>query len=150
MKKIILAVTLFSLALGFTMAQEESFKTASLSQPKLVLTGTENYEAGGSQWTRYNLSVVNRREYPDAMFAPAPNLPPCGSNRNASRSWVDIFERGGRRVYGFCALGSSEMLGDLWFAVPKGQAPPDFVYIVIDERKLKTKLVSNRVSMSAP
>jgi len=147
MKKIILAVTLLSLAFTFTWAQEESSK---LPRPRLVFTGTEDFKVDKYQLTRYKLSVENRRAYPDAMFAPAPDLPPCGSNTNASRSWVDIFARGGQRIYGFCALGSSETLGHLWFAVPKGEAPPDYVHIVIEDRKLKTKLVSNVVSTGAP
>jgi hypothetical protein len=78
------------------------------------------------------------------MFAPAPGLPPCGSNANSSRSWVDFFEnRTNRRLYGFCALGSPANLGRIWFALPEGQIPPSYVYIKIIDRQTNTTYTSN-------
>jgi hypothetical protein len=38
----------------------------------------------------------------------------------------------------------------LWFALPEGEDTPDFVYIIITDRKLNTELKSNLVSTSAP
>jgi hypothetical protein len=121
-----------------------------LPQPNLIFTGKENYEANGAQWTRYTLSVFNRSEYPEEMFASAPDLPPCGVNTKSSRSWVDVYARNGKRLYGFCALKSPNELGSLWFAVPKEQAPPDAVYIVIEDRKLNREFKSNLAQISAP
>jgi hypothetical protein len=122
----------------------------TIPQPKLVFAGTEDYETGGSQWTRYKLTIDNRSEFPNEMFEPAPDLPPCGANKNSSRSWVDIFDCNGKRLYGFCALGSPDQLSKLWFAVPKGQAPPSIVYIVINDRKLNKQFKSNPVWTSTP
>lgn len=116
-----------------------------LPNPVLQLTSTERYEAGGKQWVRYRFSVYNRDQYPAAMFAASPALPPCGNNTNASRSWVDFFAQNGKRLYGFCALGSPGDLDKIWFAVEEGQLPPSWVYIEITDRQTNTKYRSNLV-----
>ena len=115
----------------------------STANPQLVLTGVEHYQAGGAPFTRYRFDVANKDQFPPAMFAPAPDLPPCGRNTNASRSWVDIFDQFGKRLYGFCALGTPQDLGTIWFALPEGVAPPSWVYIVINDRRTDRKYKSN-------
>ena len=87
--------------------------------------------------------MFNKQAYPAAMFAPAPGLPPCGSNTNSSRTWVDFFTSRGQRIYGFCALGSPDNLGSIWFALPEGQIPPSYVYIEMHDRQTNTKYRSN-------
>ena len=61
--------------------------------------------ASGGQYTRYLLAVVNRAAYPADLFQVASDLPPCGSNSNSARTWVDIYDQDDNRIYGFCALG---------------------------------------------
>src|SRR5215210_5076321 len=97
--------------------------------PVLVLTGTELYQTGGKSFIRYKYLVFNSSDYPDSMFAAAPNLPPCGTNTKASRTWVDIYDQGGKRLYGFCAFGKSADLNDIWFSVEEGVIPPSWIYI---------------------
>jgi len=77
------------------------------------------------------------------MFAPAPTLPPCGANTKSSRTWVDIFDQRGKRLNGFCALGSSEHLNSIWFALPEGELPPSWIYIELNDRQTATKYKSN-------
>jgi hypothetical protein len=127
--------------------------TASISttQPQLAFIGRQVFEVAGSQGgIRYKLSVVNRSEYSDEIFEVAPDLPPCGQNTNASRSWVAIYDGRGKRLNGFCALKSSEELSNLWFGLAKAEAPPELVYIVIKDRKLNKEFKSNLVSTNAP
>jgi hypothetical protein len=107
------------------------------------MTGTEHYTTGGKDWVRHRFDVLNKDEYPADMFAPAPSLPPCGSNANSSRSWVDFFDSRGKRLYGFCALGGPDMLGSIWFATEEGTVPPSYVYIEINDRQTNTKYRSN-------
>jgi hypothetical protein len=64
----------------------------SLPNPVLVLIGTEQYEANGKQWTRYKYTVANRADYPDELFVASPDLPPCGRNSKASRTWIDFYD----------------------------------------------------------
>ena len=114
-----------------------------LPNPVLYLTGTENYTANGKDWTRYKYSVDNALSYPAEMFAAAPALPPCGLNTKSSRSWVDIFDQTGKRLYGFCALAKPENLNQIWFALEEGTVPPSWVYIEINDRQTNTKYKSN-------
>ncbi|PYS98373.1 MAG: hypothetical protein DMF65_10385 [Acidobacteria bacterium] len=77
------------------------------------------------------------------MFAASPNLPPCGNNTKASRTWVDIYDQRGKRLYGFCALGKPSDLNHLWFALESGVVPPSWVYIEMTDRTTNTKYKSN-------
>ena len=116
---------------------------AVLPNPILYLIGTEFYTANGQSFIRYRYNVLNVQAYPAAMFATAPALPPCGLNRNSARTWVDIFESRGTRLYGFCALGSPSDLNQIWFALPEGQIPPSYIYIELNDRQTNTKYRSN-------
>lgn len=111
--------------------------------PKLYLTSQEYYTASGKNFVRYKYDVLNKKEYPAALFAPAPGLPPCGSNANSSRTWVDFFKQDGTRIYGFCALSKPQDLGDIWFALEEGVIPPSWIYIEINDRQTNTKYKSN-------
>lgn len=117
---------------------------STLPNPILYITGTEQYTANGTSFIRYRYDVLNKDAYPAAMFAPAPGLPPCGNNANSSRTWVDFFNgRTNVRIYGFCALGSPQSLGSIWFAMPEGTVPPSYVYIELNDRQTNTKYRSN-------
>ena len=111
--------------------------------PVLFMTGTEYYQANGKQWTRYKYDVLNKTDYPAAMFAASPALPPCGANTKASRTWVDIYDQRGKRLYGFCALSKPEDLGSIWFALEDGVIPPSYIYIELNDRQTNTKYKSN-------
>ena len=115
----------------------------TLPNPILYLTATEVYTTAGGTFVRHRYDVFNKAQYPAAMFAPAPGLPPCGRNTNSSRTWVDFFDSRGNRLYGFCALGSPSDLGSIWFATPEGTVPPSYVYIEINDRQTNTKYRSN-------
>jgi hypothetical protein len=118
--------------------------TSAQPNPILYLTSSEPHVVNGQTFIRYNYDVFNKDQYPAAMFAAAPNLPPCGNNHNSSRSWVDFYNgRTNARIYGFCALGSPANLGQIWFALPEGQIPPSYVYIEITDRQTNTKYRSN-------
>jgi hypothetical protein len=118
---------------------------ANLPPPKpvLYLMRTEPYTTGGKNWIRYRYDVANKDAYPADMFAAAPTLPPCGSNTNSSRTWVDFFDATGKRLYGFCALSKPADLGLLWFALEEGVIPPSYVYIELNDRQTNTKYKSN-------
>jgi len=123
---------------GPTAAQDPA-----LPKPILYLTGSEYYSANGKNWVRHMYDVFNKDKYPAAMFAQAPALPPCGLNTKSSRTWVDFFDSTGKRLYGFCALGSPSDLGKIWFATEDGVIPPSYVYIEINDRQTNTKYKSN-------
>ena len=136
-----ISIRLFAAAAAFFAAAGTA---GAQPNPVLYLTGTEYYSVNGQNFVRYRYDVFNKDQYPAAMFAAAPGLPPCGTNTNSSRSWVDFFEnRTNRRIYGFCALGSPNNLSQIWFALPEGQLPPSYVYIEITDRQTNRKYRSN-------
>ena len=114
-----------------------------IPNPVLYFLGPEYVEIGGKQMIRYHYDVENKNVYPDDMFAAAPSLPPCGSNTKSSRTWVDIYDQTGKRIYGFCAFSKSADLGKIWFALEADKVPPSYVYIELNDRKTNTKYKSN-------
>lgn len=119
--------------------------------PVLEFTGTESFTVSGNAFTRYKLSVTNHASYPDSLFRPSPDLPPCGANASASRTWVDIFNGDtNQRMYGFCALTASQDLTAIWFALPQGDPAPGSVYVVLRDRRCPSSYTSNAVPVGAP
>ena len=136
----LVAVTLL---LIFSSAALNSNAQRPLPNPVLYFIGAEPYTANGKDLMRYKFEVDNSSVYPNTLFAAAPGLPPCGSNTKASRSWVDIFDSRGKRLYGFCALSKASDLNTIWFAVERDVIPPSYVYIEINDRETNTKYKSN-------
>ena len=116
---------------------------AALPNPVLVFTRQELFQQGGKNFMRYNYAVTNSADYPAELFAAAPQLPPCGTNKKASRTWVDIYDQRGKRLFGFCELSKPADLDHLWFALDSDAVPPSWVYIEMTDRATNTKYKSN-------
>jgi hypothetical protein len=114
-----------------------------LPNPILYFLGPEYVQINGKQMIRYTYDVLNKDQFPDDMFAKSPNLPPCGTNTQAARTWVDLYNQTGTRLNGFCALGKSADLGKIWFAMEETVIPPSYIYIELNDRKTNTKYKSN-------
>jgi hypothetical protein len=130
-------------SLIFVFAAQGVASAPAPPNPILYLLGLEFFETGGKQFTRYRYDVFNKDAYPNDMFAQAPELPPCGNNTKASRTWVDFFDQGGKRLNGFCALGKPADLNGIWFALEVGTIPPSYIFIVLHDRKTNVKYKSN-------
>src|ERR1041384_1871108 len=100
--KLMLAIVI--LTTGFTTTIRSARSAPALPNPVLYLTRTETYQANGKTFIRYRFDVFKKDPSPADLFAAAPDLPPCGKNTKASRTWVDFFDQSGKRLYGFCAL----------------------------------------------
>lgn len=132
------------LSLILTSAGTETRATQPiLPNPVLYLMNTELYTQGGKQFIRYRFDVANKNEYPDALFAPAPALPPCGQNKNSARTWVTVYDQSGKRLQAFCVFGKPADLGSIWFALEEGVLPPSYIYIEMHDRQTDTKYKSN-------
>jgi hypothetical protein len=138
-----ITVLLAGLFLVFLAHGNASTAPAILPNPVLYLTGTEFYHANGKDFIRYRYDVLNKTDYPADLFAAAPALPPCGANTKSSRTWVDIFDSRGKRLYGFCALSKPADLSLIWFALESNVVPPSYVYIELNDRQTNTKYKSN-------
>lgn len=116
---------------------------AELPNPVLVFIGQVSVEGGGKSFVRYRFEVDNFAAYPKELFAPSPNLPPCGTNSKAARTWVDIYEQSGKRLNRFCDLHSPADLNGIWFALELNELPPSWVYIELTDRQTGSKYKSN-------
>ena len=114
-----------------------------LPAPDLIVAHAELYMASGQLYARYRLAVQNWAEFPDELFVASPGLPPCGSNPNSARTWVDVYDDGGLRLTGFCALTSAEGLNETWFSTAAGVPPPANVYITLHDRLCDLVYTSN-------
>ena len=134
---------LAGITLILVMAVQGVASAPVIPNPVLYFLGPEYVEIGGKQMIRYHYDVENKSVYPDDMFAAAPTLPPCGANTKSSRTWVDVYEQSGKRIYGFCAFSKSADLGKIWFALEADKIPPSYIYIELNDRKTNTKYKSN-------
>ena len=115
----------------------------ALPNPVIYFLGEEVFQQGGKTYIRYRYDVFNKDVYPADLFAAAPNLPPCGTNTKASRTWVDLFDQSGKRLYGFCALSKPGDLNQIYFALEDGVIPPSWIYIQMTDRQTNTTYKSN-------
>ena len=140
-------VRTFLACLALTCLAGHTASTASarrvLPNPVLYLSSLEYFTAGGKNMVRYKFNVMNSDEYPNNMFAAAPDLPPCGQNKSSSRTWVDIYDQSGKRLYGFCGFTKPDNLNSIWFALEETVIPPSWVYIELNDRATNTKYKSN-------
>lgn len=144
MKSIDRKVLVFLASLGLAMSAAGGVSTAQqpLPNPVLVFTAPEFFQSGGKQLIRYRYNVANFAVYPKELFAAAPDLPPCGKNTKAARTWVDMYDGTGKRLNGFCAFSSPDDLNQLWFALDSDVVPPSWVYIELTDRKTNMKYKS--------
>jgi hypothetical protein len=145
--KIRFAVSL-PLLLGTVLSAPALVSAVPLPNPILYLTGTELVQQGGKTFIKYHYDVFNKDQYPAGMFAAAPNLPPCGANTKSSRTWIDIFDSKGKRLYGFCNISKPADLSQLYFALEDNVVPPSYVYIEMTDRQTNTTYKSNLAETS--
>lgn len=142
--KILRALCTVSLTVAF-IARTGAAAAPFVPNPVAVFLGNEAVTTNGVNMTRYKFDVFNKEQFPAEMFSPAPTLPPCGSNNNASRTWVDLYDQNGKRLSGFCVLGKPEDLNGIWFALGSDVIPPSWIYIELTDRQTNTKYKSNLV-----
>ena len=134
---------LVSVTLLLIFAVHSSASAPVLPNPVLYFLGQEFLTTNGKQVIRYNFDVLNKTDYPNDLFAASPDLPPCGTNTKAARTWVDVYDQSGKRLNGFCALGKPADLHGIWFSLDTDVVPPSWVYIEMNDRQTNTKYKSN-------
>ncbi len=137
------AITICWLGLTCVVSGFQGFNSRPLPNPVLTLARVEPFTREGKQFIKYIYNVDNADSYPAEMFAASPDLPPCGKNTNASRTWIDFYDSRGKRLFGFCALAKPGDLNGIWFALEVDVVAPSYVYIEMNDRKTDTKYKSN-------
>jgi len=108
-------------------------------------------DTAGNRITLYWLRVANWQEYAPALFTAAPDLPPCGTNAQAPRTWVEVYDATAMtRLYGWCALQAPSAMTRLGFGRLTSSVQPTQVYIAVVDRRLNLTLRSNVVDLLPP
>lgn len=144
-KSVSVAISFLFLLTAFGAVAAEA--QTMIPRPILVFKGKQIYDSPFGKRTLYKFDVENKTDFPEEMFAAAPDLPPCGINKNSSRSWIEIHLQKGGVIYGFCALKSPKELDQLSFSLPvETKLNLDYVYIVINDRQMNREYKSTLVS----
>ena len=109
--------------------------SAPRSSPKPVISFVRWEPGAFPEVLRAVFSVSNRNDFPNELFEPAPNLPPCGVNRMAWRAWVYFLASNGQRLNGFCGGPSDPSLRSIALNGKVGSPAPKGVTVVIVDRQ---------------
>ena len=77
------------------------------------------------------------------MFEASPDLPACGGNESASRTYVEIWNMAQQEIYGYCAL--SEASGLTLLSVTMDEPGEEF-YVSLYDRRCGARVYSNVVT----
>ena len=111
----------------FTLAQD-------LPKPKFGFVRVSEHVNDGVAYRMYAVEVANRGKYDNDLFVPSPKLPPCGRNANASRTWLNIYNGNGTRIYGWCAINANGELASLKFNIPSANPQPRSLFTEFIDR----------------
>ena len=145
MRVLVATCLVLALALSFVSTESRAGEPCypDLPDPVLVFTG---FEDTGSA-IRFFLDVSNRDVFPKELFELRGDLGPCGQNTTPSRTWVDIYDQSGTRLFGFCAIDHPSGLQNLWFAAADCDSAPEAVYITLTDRLCNIVYTSNLVNV---
>ena len=117
-----------------------------MPKPDLRFVRVTDVKVNGKPFRMYEIEIVNRAEFVNELFVPAPDLPPCGYNASASRTWIDIHTKKGR-IYGFCAINSNDELSSLKFNIPANANQPTKLFVDFRDRREDKVVRSNTVDV---
>jgi hypothetical protein len=118
-----------------------------MPKPRLGLIRTDDVTEKGLRLRMYTIEITNSSEFSDELFAASPDLPPCGTNANSSRTWINIYIDNGRRVYGWCAIHSNGELSSLKFNIPADDPQPSKFYVEFVDRREGKVIKSNKIEI---
>ena len=121
----------------------------NLATPELALTDKQTYSFGSGSYTIYYLTVINRAEYPDDMFALSADYPACIEG-NGSRTIVEIYDSESNLITELCDFTSPDDLATFSFIIYNNRSYPESAYIRIVDRECDHTYLSNSVANSLP
>lgn len=138
---------------SFTVIVQPSppVKAVNLPTPILEWKSLNKNSVGsdGKSYLGLTFSITNASSFADELFAPAPQLAACGLNKNASRTWLNIYDFAtDQPLYGFCGLGKSSDLSSLSFNIAPGKVA-NCIYITLTDRQTQKIVRSNPINLLA-
>lgn len=143
MRYLVLILLVTFIAINGNTKEAESVRPV----PILEFLKAEREVLAKFEFKRYYLNIKNHEKYSKELFRVAPDLPPCGLNKNSSRTWVNIYNQDNNRIYGWCGFDDPSDLTKVSFAVRKGVVPPKKVYVELWDREKDIKYKSNLVTV---
>ena len=140
LKRVCAAIFLAAAVAGIAAAQD-------LPRPVIKVVRLEDKVNNGYRVRTFEMEITNRGEFAAELFAPSPDLPPCGKNANSARTWINIYNENGTRLYGFCAIKTIEDLASLRFNLPADIKQPDKIYIDLIDRREQRMARSEKVNI---
>lgn len=123
----------------------------ALPKPELQYLGPRRLMLRGLALVRHVFAVANWQAYDKALFAPAPDLPPCGQNANAARTWVDLLDGAtGAQIFNHCAFTGPENLQGISHSFGRDGAPPAKVALRMTDRKTGRRVTSDPIPLRRP
>lgn len=116
-----------------------------LPKPELAFVRSFVVAENTREIRNYFFEIVNRDEFSDDLFVRTDELPPCGINPRASRTWLNFFDGDGNRIYGHCVINGKKQLELIGFGRPKEDEPPRSVYVEFYDRVTGETVRSNVV-----
>jgi hypothetical protein len=132
------AIFLLAVSAAVVVGQE-------MPKPDLRFVRVEDDTVNGRPIRRFTIEITNSSEFSDELFAASPDLPPCGKNGNSSRTWINIYGDGGKRIYGWCGISSNAELSLLKFNVFADTTQPTKFFVDFVDRRKGKIVESNRV-----
>lgn len=112
---------------------------------KLLSVNEKSETVNGKTVNLFTFGIVNWKSFPDELFAAAPDLPACGANKTASRTWLTIYDfQTGAAFNSNCGFVKSENLKTFAFNID-GANLPDCVYVTLTDRESEKIYKSNPV-----
>ena len=93
---------------------------------------------------KYHIQVGNYFEVPDEMFVPSPELPACGLNLSASRTYVRVYGKN-PDVLQSSYCGANTDLTALAVLIDDTETLPEFFYVEFWDRKCAQYITSNYI-----
>jgi len=108
----------------------EASELYSQLHPEIVLREVDQQCKAGYQV--HYFEILNPMDFPSELFYEAPDLPPCGTNTRASRSWVEI--RNSEDMWVVASFCYFDTIEDLLRAGINLPCDVEEVYFVIHDR----------------
>lgn len=99
--------------------------------------------------SEFALSFGNLERLPVDVFAPAPDLPPCGANSNSSRAWIEIVEANSGQVLQLvCDARDLNDLQSVRLEIETSEPLSLSIRVVVNDRQTGKLYVSETVLVS--
>jgi hypothetical protein len=120
---------------GFDHRFKIAYDCYSFGELKLYLEEVSPFSSGEDNWFTYHLRITNTDIIPEDMFASAPDLPACGLNEEASRTYMHIYDQNDTLLTTYCGIESPDELEAFAFNINAANPQPEMLKIELEDRR---------------